>query len=134
MTCIFCDIVAGYKPAKKIYEDDKYVAFLDVKPVAPGHTLLIPKKHHARITEDMNTPEMWEITRKLTRKMEETLRVQGTTIAIQNGRDAGQLIDHVHVHIIPRVKGDGGTIANIFTKAPPMPAEQMEQIQNMLSV
>lgn len=99
----------GEIPSFKIYEDDATLAFLDIHPVNPGHTLVIPKKHSKNIFEI--APEDWaavaEATRLLASAIEKAVGAVGINLAMNNREDAGQLVDHAHIHIIPRNKGDG---------------------------
>lgn len=107
--CLFCKIVAGEIPSTRIYEDDSTLAFLDIHPVKPGHMLVIPKEHAANIFEIK--PEAWasvqETVRKVAIAMEQSLEIDGVNVNMNNREDAGQVIFHAHVHIIPRTKGDG---------------------------
>ena len=106
--CIFCKIVKGEIPSAKIYEDDKVLAFLDIAPINPGHTLVIPKAHFENIFE---TPE--ELVAELTtvvKKVSHALQVlgpEGMNVAMNNGKAAGQDVFHSHIHVIPRYQGDG---------------------------
>lgn len=107
--CIFCKIVRGELPSYKVYEDDKVIAFLDIRPVNAGHTLVVPKNHATNIFDI--APEDWiavaEAVRKLSIVIEKAVSADGINIAMNNREHAGQLVDHPHVHIIPRHKGDG---------------------------
>ena len=108
--CLFCKIIAGKIPSNKIYEDDAVFAFLDVYPASEGHTLVVPKKHFSNFT-DMDAESvasLFEVARKITAAVEKTTSAEGSNIGINNGEAAGQEIPHVHVHVIPRKKGDGG--------------------------
>ncbi len=107
--CLFCKIVRGELPSYKVYEDDKTVAFLDIFPVQPGHTLVVPK-NHARNIFDI-APGDWaavaETTRKLSMAIEKGMEADGVNLAMNNREHAGQVVPHPHMHIIPRFKGDG---------------------------
>ncbi|HEY3360802.1 MAG TPA: HIT family protein [Methanosarcina sp.] len=108
--CVFCKIIAERVPSYKVYEDDAVFAFLDVSPASEGHTLVAPKKHFSRFT-DMDAESvdsLFEAARKITAAVEKAFSADGSNIGINNGKVAGQEIPHVHVHIIPRRKGDGG--------------------------
>ena len=108
--CIFCKIIAERVPSYKVYEDDAVFAFLDVYPASEGHTLVAPKKHFNKFT-DMDTESialLFEAARKITAAIEKAFSAEGSNIGINNGKVAGQEIPHVHVHVIPRKKGDGG--------------------------
>ena len=107
--CIFCKIIAGEIPCHKVYEDDKVLAFLDIKPLNLGHTLVIPKKHYENL-EEINEEELTALTlavKKIGRLVKEKLGVAGYNISENNGEVAGQEIMHLHFHIIPRQEGDG---------------------------
>lgn len=107
--CIFCKIVRGELPSYKVYEDDKTFAFLDINPVNAGHTLVVPKAHSHNIFDIM--PDDWAATAESARKVsiaiEKGLSADGVNIAMNNREHAGQLVDHPHLHVIPRFKGDG---------------------------
>jgi histidine triad (HIT) family protein len=109
MDCIFCKIVAGKLPASRVYEDDATLAFLDINPVNPGHTLVIPKRHSKNIFEV--SKEDWvavaETVRIIAAAVESGLGADGINLEMNNRELAGQLVDHTHVHVIPRHKGDG---------------------------
>jgi histidine triad (HIT) family protein len=106
--CIFCKIANGEIPASKVYEDKDVVAFLDIDPVNKGHTLVIPKKHYATIMDLPNSQlhKLMDIVKKVASVMivsEES----GVNVQQNNKSAAGQLVHHVHFHVIPRHKGDG---------------------------
>jgi len=108
-TCIFCKIIKKEIPHNKIYEDKNVIAFLDAFPVNKGHTLILPKKHFKNIYE---IPEktLWEVmklAKKLSITIKKTMKADGINVYMNNEEAAGQVIDHLHVHIIPRIKGDG---------------------------
>jgi histidine triad (HIT) family protein len=109
-TCTFCQIAKGQLEARLIYEDQLTLAFLDINPLAPGHTLVIPKAHYEHL-EDLPTEQFgpfFEAVRLVTQRIQQALGVEATTIGINNGRAAGQAVPHLHVHIVPRRTGDGG--------------------------
>ncbi|PIR82665.1 HIT family protein [Candidatus Kaiserbacteria bacterium CG10_big_fil_rev_8_21_14_0_10_59_10] len=107
--CIFCKIVAGELPSHKLYEDGKTLAFLDIRPVNAGHTLVVPKNHSSNIFDI--SPEDWaavaETTRIVARAIDEGVGADGVNIGMNNREDAGQVVHHPHIHVIPRFKGDG---------------------------
>jgi histidine triad (HIT) family protein len=108
--CLFCKIISGKIPSNKVYEDDAVFAFLDIYPASEGHTLVAPKKHFCNFT-DMNAEDvatLFEAARKITAAVEKAFSADGSNIGINNGEAAGQEVLHVHVHVIPRKKGDGG--------------------------
>lgn len=107
--CLFCKIIRGELPSFKVYEDDKTIGFLDIRPVNAGHTLVVPKKHATNIFDIQ--PDDWaavaETVRVLAIAIEQAIGADGVNIAMNNREHAGQVIHHPHVHIIPRFKGDG---------------------------
>lgn len=107
--CIFCQIIAGKLPSYQIYEDDKSLAFLDIKPSNPGHILIIPKKHSASIEDisEADLSHLSKIIKKIGARVKEVLDCQAYNIVLNNGVLAGQEILHLHFHIIPRYQNDG---------------------------
>ena len=106
--CIFCKIVAGDIPCHKVYEDDHVLAFLDIGPLSHGHTLIVPKTHHPTLDQvpDDVAAACGAIVPRLARAI---LRATGATawnLLQNNGPDAGQEVEHVHFHIIPRESDD----------------------------
>ena len=102
--CIFCKIVAGEIPASKVYEDDHFLAFLDISQVTPGHTLVIPKKHARNLLEMTpdETAALFNIVSRATKKVESATQPQGMNIISNMEEIAGQSVFHTHVHILPR--------------------------------
>ncbi len=107
--CIFCRIVQGEIPCTKIYEDDQVLAFLDINPFSKGHTLVIPKTHFATVGDcpPLVMAALVQPLPVLASAIIQAVDAEGYNILNNNGRSAGQLIDHVHFHIIPRNTGDG---------------------------
>jgi len=104
MDCIFCKIVKGDIPSAKIYEDDKVIAFLDIAPANKGHALVIPKEHYETLLElpDDLRSHMMAIVKNIARAQSSSLGNKGFNVLINNHKEAGQLVPHVHFHIIPR--------------------------------
>lgn len=100
MDCIFCKIINGEIPAKKIYEDDNFIAILDVNPLVDGHTLVIPKKHFEDITEidDETFKEAFKVAKKLGLMIVDKLQTTGITYQINYGYT---LVNHFHIHLLP---------------------------------
>src|SRR6056297_908993 len=106
--CIFCKIVKGEIPSRKVYESESSLAFLDINPVARGHTVVIPKKHYQNmldISEGALKPFFSDL-KKVSAKLKEKLDADGFNLLQNNFRAAGQLVDHFHFHVIPRRKND----------------------------
>src|SRR5574338_738556 len=119
MDCIFCKISKGEIKAKVILETKNSLAFLDAFPLTRGHTLVIPKNHHEKI-QDMSSDEnldLFDVVHKLLPKID---AITGSSlVAVHNGRDAGQEIPHVHVHLIPRSAEDSaGAVHSMFRNQP----------------
>lgn len=108
--CIFCKIVKGEAEATKIYEDEKLLAFLDIKPVNKGHMLIIPKRHYELITELDNdtTCAIFKLAKKINAAIKKSdIRSEGLNYFLADGEAAGQEVFHVHLHLIPRFTDDG---------------------------
>ncbi len=107
--CIFCKIVSGEVPSYKVYEDEKTLAFLDINPINVGHTLVIPKNHVAKISSarDNDLIALALALKKVAGAIEKSLDIDNLNVFVNQGRDAGQLVPHLHYHITPRHKGDG---------------------------
>ncbi len=107
--CIFCKIVAGQVPCKEIYSDSDVMAFLDVNPVSPGHTLIIPKKHYVELDDipEELLMKIAKIAKKLTLQYKKKLNNTGTNILNASGKDAQQSVGHFHLHLVPRYHEDG---------------------------
>lgn len=110
-SCIFCKIVSGEVPANKVYEDDETMAFLDIQPVNPGHTLIIPKDHFENIytTPVMSWMRVQMTAQKVALAVKNALGADGVNVHMNNESAAGQVVPHTHVHIIPRYNDDGFT-------------------------
>ncbi len=107
--CIFCQIIAGKVPAKKIYEDNSTIAVLDINPANPGHALIMPKEHYVIMPQisDEELGHLFNVVRNISQAALRTLEADGTNIIIANGAVAGQRAQHFMVHAIPRKEGDG---------------------------
>lgn len=107
--CIFCKIINKEMPATIIYEDDEFMAVFDKFPATLGHILVLPKNHFEtifKIPTDVSG-KLFTLATKIAQHMETTLNIESLNILQNNGEIAGQTIDHVHVHLIPRYKDDG---------------------------
>lgn len=107
--CIFCSIVSGERTADKVYEDENVIAFLDIRPVNPGHTLVIPKVHFESIysTPDDVLSYLLPAAKKIALAIKKGLGADGVNIIMNNDPAAGQIIEHTHLHVIPRSNTDG---------------------------
>jgi histidine triad (HIT) family protein len=106
-SCLFCAIAAGERPATLVFEDEVSIAFLDHRPLFPGHVLLVPREHHA--TFEALPPSLvgpfFTNAQRLARAVEAALEAQGSFVALNNR--VSQSVPHLHVHIVPRNRGDG---------------------------
>ncbi|TSD93939.1 HIT family protein [Skermania sp. ID1734] len=107
--CVFCEIVAGNAPADRVYEDDEILAFLDIRPITRGHTLVIPK-HHAPELDDLDAElgtRLFRVGHRLALAVRRSdLRADGANLAINDGKAAFQTVAHTHLHVVPRRHGD----------------------------
>lgn len=132
--CIFCKIIAGEIPSHKIYEDEHTFAFLDIKPINPGHALVIPKAHHENIFET-TTDTLSHMTRSV-QKVAQAIRTgleADVKLAMNNGVNAGQVVFHAHIHVIPRFDGDGRELWHGSAVGEERLIETAEKIKNALS-
>jgi histidine triad (HIT) family protein len=133
MDCIFCKIVGGQIKARTVMETENSLAFLDAFPLAKGHTLVIPKKHYEKIQQmpQRDNADLFETVHKVTAKVD---TITGATlIAIHNGKNAGQEIPHVHVHLIPRSPDDSASaVHGMFKKRPNLSDKEFDQILSQI--
>jgi histidine triad (HIT) family protein len=110
--CLFCKIIRGELPTNKIYEDEKTLAFLDIRPVNPGHTLIVPKKHSIDIfeIEESEWAAVMKTARTVAHALEKALSPIGINLSMNNRAGAGQAVFHAHVHVMPRFENDGWKI------------------------
>jgi histidine triad (HIT) family protein len=129
--CIFCQIVDGDIPARVVYEDDDVLAFLDANPMAPGHTLVVPKHHYETLGDlpDDEGSAVFAALHRLTPLVEDAVDADASTVAFNNGEVAGQEIPHVHGHVIPRFEGDGGgPIHAVAGSRPDLSEDELDDI------
>lgn len=107
-SCIFCKIVRGEIPSAKVLETDDAIAFLDIHPVMPGHVLLVPKHHHPHLIDlpEATASHVGALLPSLCRAIQAATGSDGFNVIVNNGRAAGQTVDHGHWHIIPRFHDD----------------------------
>lgn len=123
--CVFCAIVDGSAPADVVYGDDHAVAFMDIRPMTPGHTLVVPRRHAPDLwglTEDEIAPFMTAVTR-VARQVRDALRPDGLNLLQSNGAAAWQSVFHLHVHVLPRTAGDL-PVPTMITQAQPGDADE----------
>ena len=133
MDCIFCKIVNGEIKSRLIMESKNSIAFLDAFPVTKGHTLVIPKTHYGKI-QDMSQDDSVDLFRVVYEVVPKIDKITGSTLlAIHNGKESGQEIPHVHVHLIPRQSNDlAGPVHSMFKNKPNLSDEEFDQLHMML--
>ncbi|MDO8529774.1 MAG: HIT family protein [bacterium] len=109
MDCIFCKIISGEIPSHKVYENEHTLAFLDIAPVNPGHTLVVSKKHFANLEEadEETLCQAIKTVKKIGKALKDGLQIEGYNVGVNNDPVSGQIIPHLHFHVIPRIKNDG---------------------------
>ena len=121
--CIFCKIIAGEIPSEKVFENDHVLAFMDINPTSKGHTLVIPKDHSEDlVSTDVNMLlQVTAVLPKIAAAAVAAVAAEGFNILQSNGPCAGQVVPHIHFHIVPRNDGDG--IGLGFRQKPPIEDE-----------
>jgi len=135
MDCIFCKIISGEIKSKFLKETTHSIAFLDAFPLAAGHVLVIPKNHHQKI-QDMSIEENTDLFSLVHNMISNVDTITGSTlVAIHNGKDAGQEIPHLHIHLVPRSKDDSaGPIHSMFTSTLTLSESEMDKIYEKLKI
>ncbi|GAB4218735.1 MAG: HIT family protein [Candidatus Microgenomates bacterium] len=121
--CIFCKIVKCELPCYKVWEDDKYLAFLDINPSSMGHTLVIPKKHYQWVYDVENFGEYWEAALTVTKKIQQALKPMYISYFTH-----GILVPHAHIHIIPRYDKD-----KILPEQKQVDRKELEKIKELIN-
>jgi histidine triad (HIT) family protein len=109
-TCVFCEIVAGREPASVVYSDAGIIAFMDLRPINAGHLLVVPRGHAARLAnlDERLGAAMFGVGQRLAGAIRRSgLPCQGVNLFVADGEVAGQEVMHVHLHVLPRIPGDG---------------------------
>jgi histidine triad (HIT) family protein len=130
--CPFCKIASGGVKATVVYEDSDTMAFLDIRPANPGHTLVITKEHYQilpQLPQELNDKVM-QLLKIVAQAQVEALNAEGVNIIQNNGSVAGQVVPHIHFHVIPRFKNDKVTLHWSPTE---VSEEQFDEIQKRLS-
>jgi histidine triad (HIT) family protein len=128
--------VAGDIPSRTVYEDDDVVAFLDANPLAPGHTLVIPRDHYETLSDlpDDDGAAVFDALHRLTPAVEDAVDADASNVAFNNGEAAGQEVPHVHGHVIPRFEDDGGNpIHAIVGSRPDLSDDELDDIADDIS-
>jgi histidine triad (HIT) family protein len=127
MSCIFCDIVNGKIPSNKIYEDDDFIAFLDIRPLNLGHCLVIPKKHHRWVWDVPDVGKYFEVARKVARALKNIFQIKQVKSVV-----LGDEVPHAHVWLIPAFEGDGHGGAINFKKVKKIKEKEMQWVADKL--
>ena len=135
MDCIFCKIISKEIPTKILHETNNSICFLDAFPLTKGHVLVIPKNHCEKI-QDMNKDENNDLFSLVHLMMSKVDSITGSTlVAIHNGKEAGQEIPHLHVHLVPRDSSDtGGPIHSMFDSTLKLTDSETEKYFNLLKI
>jgi len=110
MECVFCAIVAGDLPASRVYDDERVLAFLDLRPATPGHLLVIPKRHASDLAglDPEDGAHMFRVAQRLAAALRASaIELEGINLFLADGEVAGQEVFHAHLHVLPRRAGDG---------------------------
>lgn len=131
LNCIFCKILNNEIPARKIFENDDFIAILDAFPANEGHTLVIPKKHFENIFEidEKTISNAYKIAKIIAEKIKNNLGIENINILQNNGAIAGQSVNHFHIHVIPRKENDTVTIKSKIVE---INNERLDEIQKIL--
>ena len=107
--CIFCQIAQKKIPSNTVYEDENFIAFLDIRPANKGHVLVIPKNHIEDLLSlsEEQSKELFEVVRKVAHGIKKGMNADALNIVQNNGAAAGQVVPHIHIHVIPRFEKDG---------------------------
>lgn len=126
--CVFCHIVAGEAPAASVFEDDGFIAFMDINPINPGHVLVLPKVHRETLfdLDDREVVALFLRVAQIADAVKDAVGADGMNIGQNNGRAANQIVDHVHVHVIPRYEDDSP--AGRWPDRKTVPVEDLEAV------
>ncbi|MFW6448029.1 MAG: HIT family protein [Halobacteriota archaeon] len=135
-SCIFCQILDGEIPSRTVYEAEAARAFLDVNPLSPGHTLVVPRAHRERL-QDLDESEaagLWGTVQAVLPAVEDAVDADATTVGVNNGAASGQEVPHVHVHVVPRFDGDGGGPIHVVAgERPSLTESDLDDIATAIS-
>lgn len=136
--CVFCEILEGRLPATFVYDDEQVVAFLDLYPWARGHTLVVPREHgqHVRELEPQVLAHLWSVGTSLANTVREAMEADAVHFLLNDGRAAFQTVPHVHLHLVPRRKGDTLSMLGRLVVQPagllPASRQQLEEVGAMI--
>jgi len=131
--CLFCKMVRREISSEIIREDEHTLAFLDIRPRAPGHAMVIPKVHAPHLTDlpDAEIGPLFTAVKAVALRLTEILKPDGMTIGMNQGEASGQVVGHLHVHLLPRYDGDGGGAIQsvVGNPGPEVPAEIAKRLR-----
>ena len=132
--CIFCKILNGDIPSRKVFEDDDFSVIMDVEPATKGHCLVIPKEHYANLFEmpDEVAQKVLPLAKKVGSHLKESLGCDGMNLVQNNGEVAGQTVHHFHLHLIPRYAD--GVKTDVTWGHTDFSAEEMDEIHNTIKM
>jgi diadenosine tetraphosphate (Ap4A) HIT family hydrolase len=137
MSCVFCAIVDGSAPAMRVYEDDEYLAILDIRPIVQGHTLVLPKNHHVDLTDTpaQTVAGMVLVGQRVARAARASrLHADGNHVVINDGQAAFQSVFHIHLHVAPRQSGDKLSFAKgLVVRRDPAPEVTAQILRSALA-
>jgi histidine triad (HIT) family protein len=134
MNCLFCKIISGEISTYKVYEDEDVLAFLDIEPLTKGHTVIVPKAHVENLLDldDEKVKKLFLVVKKIAQNLKDKLSLEGMNIGINMGEVAGQAMNHLHIHILPRYEGDGGgSVHSIVNNSPTETLDEVLSIVKM---
>ena len=126
-TCIFCEIIAGRAPSYRVLEDEHALAFLDIRPAAPGHTLVVPRAHARDLWEisEAAHSQVAALVHRVARLLTTALAPEGMNVKHNTGKAAGQDVFHFHVHVVPRWQGDS---LNLTWHSPRASVDELDDV------
>lgn len=126
--CIFCQIVAGDMSARQVYEDEDFLAFLDIRPLNPGHTIVIPKQHYRWVWDIPQIGDYFRVCRKIANAQRQVLRTDWVVSLV-----VGEEVDHAHVWLVPRFEDDGHGGAIDLEAVKDIEEEELESMREKLA-
>jgi histidine triad (HIT) family protein len=127
--CIFCKIAGSEAESHRVYEDDEFVAFLDIRPLNPGHTLVVPRKHYRWVWDVPNIGEYYKVVRKIAQAMKKAFDTELVVSLV-----VGEAVPHAHVWLVPRLPGDGhGSVLN-FGNVKELGESQMKKAAEKIKI
>jgi len=132
--CLFCRIRDKKSPSAVVYEDGRTLAFLDIMARAPGHTVVISKQHSENLLDlpKSELAPLFETVQKVAERLTSVLKADGLTVGINQGSVSGQVVKHLHIHVMPRFTGDGGSAIQSLVHNPP--TQSMEELYALLKM